>query len=235
MELKKVFPIVMAVIGLIVLVLVLSTPNGWIIGILGIFCMTGIYLLNRRKEDLANPVLEWKMRIIESCRVQTVKLGDLVTLGGYDYEGKEITAVHQETHFGRILGFTKATDGKAENLKFKRIMFFTVKAKGIRGIFPFSLFVQPDVYAVFPHQLDSKEFTRGMNICIKGATWSSIEGVFYLNDTNITPSEIMTNLKKQVEIITLGRYFEKLPAIIDNAVEANGTFKQQRGLKDGVI
>ena len=235
MDLKKLFPIVIGVIGLIVLVLVLSTPNGWIIGVLGIFCATGIFLLNKRKEDEANPVLEWKKRVVESCRVQTVRLGDLVTLGGYDYEGKEITAIHQETHFGRILGFTKATDGKAENPKFKRVMFFTVKPTGIRGVFPFSLFVQPDVYAVFPHQLDSKEFTRGMNICIKGATWSSIEGVFYLNDSNITPDEIMSNLGKQVDLITLGGYFAKLPKIIDHAVESNGSYKQDRGLKDGLV
>jgi len=235
MNFKNVATIAIAFIGFIILVLLLTSPNGWVIGLVGIFCAVGIFLLNKHKEDEANPVLAWKKQVAKSCSVQTVKLGDLVTLGGYDFEGNVITSVHQETHFGRVLGFTQVIDNEAVSKKFKRVFFFTVKPRGIRGVFPFSLFVSPDIYSVFPHQLETKEFTMGMNICIKGATWRDVEGIFYLNDASISPDEVMTNLNSTITRITLGRFFAKLPKIIDNAVEANGSFKQDRGLKDNAI
>lgn len=257
-DLRKIGIVLIACVGIVIIVLLLTSPLGWVTGIVGIIAAVTIFLMIRRREDEKNPVLEFKRRVLKACEIRNVRLGWLVSMGGYDAVGAEVTTVHQAVKFGRIKGFTqiknrvalvkplepnkdgvlapKKRTAREQELdkKFETVYFFEVEPQGIKKHFPFSLFFAGQIYAVLPTQLLTLDFARGLDVTVKGTSWRDVEGIFWLNDLDITPSDNYDYLNNCVEHITLGKVLEKLPALIDDATDSNPKYRIERKLNDGV-
>ena len=235
MDLQKIAKIAVFIIAGMVLIVALSSTMGWVVAIIGTLGIVALLQLIKKLANQDNPIIAMQQRIRESCAVQNIKLGHLISLGGYTQHAgktKETSTIHQSINYGQIVGFT-ILQNNAKNIK--EYYIFAVRHNGLKGKPIFRLFFQPNLFAVTPEQLLTTDFSQGLDIAIKGTSWRNTEGIYFLNDLNYSPDEDIAIINEHAERITLGKFISTMPKLIDNATDANSAFKIARKLKDDTI
>jgi len=212
------------VVGIAVLAL---TNNVFLVIALG-FLLFGAYWFIEYRKLASSPMPPYTLlrtrilNAISQCNPRT--LGYLILRGDSDF---------QRITLGKIVGIIEwSLDPKVDDLSGKKeydfpkewkkiiIIGYTSKTGWIYNLPFFSSLRKVELFAVARHQL--WDVPSMGDIRIKGTSIEPVYLFWMVNSVDLDKDYIGHALKSEVHRITLEQYFDKLPKMIDNAVNSDG-------------